>query len=164
MRAQTREYLERFLKEHKGIKKILDIGSYEAGGGNIRDIVADYDYLGIDMREGPGVDRVINGHDLKEHFKEGEFDLVLCFDTFEHDDAWWETLENMKWVTKKGGWMMIGAPSRHCPEHDHPHDFWRFMPQAFNVWFKDFKNAEVIVDKNEQSQMEDEVYGWGQKA
>lgn len=163
MRTQTREYLEKFLKEHEGIKTILDIGSYEAGGGTIRDLVAGYDYLGIDMRKGEGVDRVINGHDLKDHFEEGSFDLVLCFDTFEHDDAWWITLENMKWVVKRGGWIMIGAPSRYCPEHDHPHDYWRFMPQAANVWFDGLKNVEVVVDKGSNTDMEDEIYGWGQK-
>lgn len=56
---------------------------------------------------------------------------------------------------------MLGAPSRYCPEHNHPQDYWRFMPQSVEVWFKDFKNTEHIIDRN--GEFEDEIYAWGQK-
>lgn len=160
MRQQSRDYLANFLKDHK-VGKVLDVGSLSTeNGAHLRDILGKYDYTGVDMRKGDNVDIVMNGHDLSKNFGE-EFDLVVCFDTFEHDDAWWLTLEEMKKVLKPGGWLFIGAPSRYCPEHNHPNDYWRFMPQSFDVWFKDFTNTETIVDKN--GVFEDEIYGWGQK-
>lgn len=162
MRHQTREYLDKFLETHS-IKRVLDVGSLATeNGAHVKDIFERHGvgYVGVDMREGDNVDVVLNGHELSKRFSD-EFDMVVCFDTFEHDDAWWLTLVEMKKVLKPSGWMMIGAPSRYCPEHNHPQDYWRFMPQSVDVWFKGFENVEHIVDKN--GEFEDEIYAWGQK-
>lgn len=164
MRSQTRDYLKKLLDNHPEIHTCLDVGSMEAGGGRIRDLFEGKEYLGIDMRNGDGVDRVINAHDLSLYFPEESFDLVTCFDTFEHDTAFWLTLAEMKRVVKKGGWMMIGVPSRYCPEHNHPGDYWRFMPQSMKLFFEGFTNFDMILDMDgNNANMEDEVYGWGQK-
>lgn len=164
MRTQTREYLQKFLEEHKGIKNLLDVGSLATeNGAHIRDIVEKHGikYWGVDMRQGDNVDLVVNGHELSRKIDKG-WSMVVCFDTFEHDDAFWLTLKEMKKVLKKGGWLMLGFPSRYCPEHNHPQDYWRFMPQSMELMFKGFENFQMIVDKN--NEMEDEIYGWGQKA
>lgn len=164
MRSQSREYLAKFLDSHKDIKNVLDVGSFStANGAHIKDILTtrNIEYTGVDMRDGDNVDVVINGHQLLVKFNEESFDMVICFDTFEHDNKWWLTLEQMIKVLKKGGWLMIGAPSRYCPEHNHPGDYYRFMPQVTEVWFEGMENIETVIDRN--GDMEDEVYGWGQK-
>lgn len=165
MRTQTREYFAKFLETHSKLKStMLDVGSLSTQpGAHIKDIALKYnmDYLGVDMRKGDNVDIILNGHDLSTIDR--QYDLVVSFDTFEHDDAFWLTLEEMKKVLKPGGWMMIGFPSRYCPQHDHPQDYWRFMPHAMEVMFRGFEDFEMIVDKNPESEMEDEIYGWGRK-
>jgi SAM-dependent methyltransferase len=161
MRTQTQQYLEKFLNKHKKLIKCLDVGSMEAGGGAIRHLFQGREYIGVDMRSGPNVDVVLNGHDLLTKFDAETFDLVTCFDTFEHDDAFWLTLEQMKAVLKKGGWLIIGCPSRYCPEHDYPSDYWRFMPKSMKLMLEGFKKIKVIIDMNEN--FEDEVFGWGKK-
>jgi SAM-dependent methyltransferase len=164
MRTQTREYLQKFLETHK-VKSVLDVGSLNVTG-EIRDLFKDgIEFVGLDMRGKAGegnVDIVGNAHDIKDIFPDKKFDLVCCFDTMEHDDKFWETVENLRWVTKPGGWLFIGVPSRFCPEHDHPHDFWRFMPQAMGLFLEGYENIETVVDKGDNGQ-EDEVYGYGQK-
>ena len=161
MRHQSREYLAEFLKD-KSFKKVLEVGSLDVNG-IVKDLfVNGEEYTGSDMRPGGNVDVVVNGHELDTRFDPESFDLVICFDTLEHDDAFWLTVEQMRKVLKPGGWLMIGVPSRYCPEHDHPHDYWRFMPQMMkDVFLKDYLLIETKVDKN--GEFEDEVYGWGQK-
>lgn len=95
MRHQTREYLDKFLESHK-VSTVLDVGSYATeNGAHVKDIFERHGvaYTGCDMREGDNVDVVVNGHELTKVFDKESFDLVTCFDTFEHDDAWWLTLE-----------------------------------------------------------------------
>lgn len=162
MRQQTRQYLTEFLESHKGIKNLLEVGSKDVSG-SIRNIVEkrEIKYTGIDMMEGENVDIVANAHNLCKAVKYKKYDVVVCFDTFEHDNAFWITLDQIKRTVKKGGWMMLGFPSRYCPEHSHPNDYWRFMPQSMDLMFEGWKNYHKIVDKNGDT--EDEIYGWGQR-
>ena len=166
MRHQNKEYLERFLNKHPEIHGVLEVGSLDVNG-SVRDIFASGtygDYLGLDMRDGKNVDIVLNAHDIPTRWTTPTFDLVICFDTLEHDDKFWVTVENMRNIVKEGGWLFVSAPSGACPEHDHPHDYWRFMPQSFNLFFEGFKNVEILKDRDNQNQkVDDEIIGWGQK-
>ena len=146
MRRQTSEYVSKFLGKHK-VEKVLEVGSRDVNG-SIRCLFEDITYLGVDMIKGPNVDIVVNGHNLRTVFDPDYFDAVFCFDTFEHDDAFWLTLEQMKAVLKPGGWLVLGFPGRNCPEHDHPHDYWRFMPQCASVMMKDMKKISTEADEN----------------
>lgn len=127
-----------------------------------------YEYIGLDMRSGKNVDIVADAHRLP--FKKNTFSLVFCVDTIEHDDAFWLTIAEMKRVLKRGGWLIIGAPSRAHNEHKHPYDYWRFMKESFElVLLKGFKNINVKVCYNSNGDylghpVENQIYGWGQKA
>lgn len=164
MRHQTREFVQKFLTAHEGpFRRVLDVGSLDVNG-HIRDLFPE-GYTGIDMMDGPNVDRVINGHELMDHFPKNSFDLVMCFDTFEHDDAFWATHDEMMCVLKPGGYILIGVPGRNHPEHRHPKDYWRFMPQSFEDFFlKGLEDTHMDVQTdNPDHDYEDEIYGWGRK-
>ena len=163
MRHQSGEFLDNFLKRHTDLQTVLDVGSADISG-TIKNYLSGKEYLGVDMVPAPNVDEVVNGHELKDHFKDRKFDLVICFDVFEHDDAFWLTLEGLRYVTKPGGYMMIGVPCRNCPEHNHPADYWRFMPQCVDVFYKGFEDIEHVVQKDDPSHCaEDEIYMVGRK-
>lgn len=162
MRTQTREYLGEFIKD-KEIASVLEVGSLDVNG-TIKDLFPNVRYVGTDMRKGDNVDIIVNGHDLYKKFRSESFDLAICVDTLEHDDKFWETVEQLKRVVKKGGWVFIGVPSRFCPEHDHPHDFWRFMPQGVVSFLDGFIDIESKIDRNKHHlEFEDEIYVWGRK-
>lgn len=165
----TPDFIKKFLKEHPISGRVLDVGSLDVNG-NIRDKFVGFNYLGIDMRPGKNVDVDINAHDLKETFKKGEFDLVVCFDTLEHDDQFWLTIENMKWILKTGGWLLVGTPSINHPIHRHPFDYYRFTSDSFRDFiFKDMDNVfieEQFYNKGNPDfdvNRPDQVMGWGQK-
>jgi SAM-dependent methyltransferase len=43
-------------------------------------------------------------------FPDARFDAVLCNAVLEHDKYFWQTLAEIKRVTKPGGWIVIGVP------------------------------------------------------
>jgi SAM-dependent methyltransferase len=124
MHQSVREFVSRY--PIKG--RILEIGSYDVNG-SVRDLFPDTDYLGIDMREGKGVDRVMNG--AKLDFDDASFDGVLYLETMEHDKTFWLTLAEISRVLKKGGRLIITARGIGFPLHDYPGDYYRFTKQFF---------------------------------
>lgn len=168
MRGQTKDFVDKFKTDKlNGVYHdldVLEVGSLDVSG-NIRGHFKDFrSYTGVDMRDGPNVDTVLNGHELVEHYGEEKFDVVCCFDTMEHDDKFWVTIDQMKRVLKKGGWLLLGAPGSNCPKHDHPNDYWRFFSSAFVSLMEGLNDIYVIeqIDDPNHS-LHDEVYGWGQK-
>jgi SAM-dependent methyltransferase len=97
--------------------KILEIGSYnssEPNGGN-RAIFAGYDYTGVDLTEGPGVDLVASGHEVD--LPSSSFDVTLSTECFEHNPVWGETFANMYRMTEPGGIVIVTCATRGRVEH-----------------------------------------------
>ena len=167
----TLDFVDKFFSKHprfKG-KKVLDVGSLDISG-NPREKFESrgYQYIGCDMRKGANVDVVVNAHELTSKFGEGEFDIVFCVDTLEHDDAFWLTMEQIWKVLRRGGYLILGMPSRAHYEHGHPYDYWRFMRNSFeHVLLKNYKGVFIDVQYHEQEHLnqriENQIYGWGRK-
>lgn len=168
MITTTHDIVRKFLEEHdmKG-KKVLDVGSFNVNGAlDVQFKEAGLEYTGVDMRKGQNVDIVVNGHELSTVFEPHSFDLVVCFDTLEHDDLFWLTLKEMRKILKSGGWLIIGAPSINHPIHQHPKDYYRFTTDSFeDVFFKGMENV-WIEDQYYGDQLKgkpDQVFGYGQQ-
>ena len=167
----TFEFIDKFFIQHprfKG-KKVLDVGSLDVSG-NPREAFEKrgFTYIGSDISEGPNVDVVINGHALHEKFKAGEFDLVFCVDTLEHDEAFWITIKQIYRLLRRNGYLILGMPGRAHYLHRHPYDYWRFMPDSFEkVLLAKYRNIFVEVKYHETNHLnqniENEIYGWGRK-
>lgn len=108
---------------------ILEVGSYNENG-SVREIFGQECYVGIDMRGGPGVDHVINAHDLDRYFKPATFDVVVCAEMLEHDDRFWVSMKKMGHVLKRDGILIVTTRGNGFPLHAYPDDFYRFMPSA----------------------------------
>ena len=172
MTGMTPWFLSKLLEEHKGFKDILEVGALDVSKvGDLKDYInrawPNANYLQTDMQNGDNIDVVVNAHNLLEYFGSEKFDLVLSFDMFEHDDQFWVSWENMNAVCKKGGYLVLIAPSRHTPLHEHPSDYWRFMKPAFeNIFFKDLEDVYIHVFYPQEipnSEEENSIAGWGRK-
>jgi SAM-dependent methyltransferase len=110
------------------MKSILEIGSLDVNG-TVRDFQPEGSkWTGVDLEEGAGVDLVIlPGAALP--FPDKSFDLTMASSVFEHDAAFWVTLEEMVRVTKDDGVIYINAPSNGVV-HRYPIDCFRFYPDA----------------------------------
>lgn len=157
MNIATQQFIQRAIWElsiNRG--RVLECGSLNVNG-SVREFFKVDEYIGTDMRAGPGVDIVINTHNLDQMFKPEEFDFVICCDMFEHDNAFWISIEQMKSVLKKEGWLVLVAAGFGFGTHNYPKDYWRFNDQSFGeVFFGDMKNVHAGNYGNL-------AMGWGQK-
>ena len=109
--------------------KILDIGSYDSSGDsfNYRSIFNEdtYEYVGMDLKEGPNVDLVVSDVYLWDEIPDESFDLVISGQAFEHMEFFWKAIVEITRVLKNGGYCCIIAPSS-GPVHKNPVDCFRF--------------------------------------
>jgi SAM-dependent methyltransferase len=95
--------------------KILEIGSYDVNGSVRSLFAAAGEYVGVDLREGPGVDLIGFGHQIDG--PDGSYDVTLSSECFEHDPRWRETFANMVRMTRPGGLVAFSCASVGRPEH-----------------------------------------------
>jgi len=142
------DYVRKFHREHPEVQNVLDVGGYNVNG-SVKDIMQGVNVFATDMREGPGVDLAINGHDLLSKFEENSFDLVTCCETLEHDVLFWVTVENMRKLVKPGGWLLVTAPGVYFFEHDYPSDYYRFTEAVFRDYiFREWQEVDVWLYKD----------------
>jgi SAM-dependent methyltransferase len=102
----------------------LEVGSLDVNGSVRRHFAGDY--VGVDMRDGPGVDIVGTADALP--FPDGAFDVVVSTEMLEHDPSPWLSLAEMRRVLRPGGHLLLTTRGNGFGEHHEPDDFWRFMP------------------------------------
>jgi SAM-dependent methyltransferase len=118
-------------------KAVLEVGSLNVNG-SLRSYVEGLrprSYDGIDIQEGPGVDRVADICALKTT---EPFDLIICTEMLEHAPDWRAAIRNMKAALKPGGWLLLTTRSVGFPFHEYPGDHWRFSTADMGRIFADF--------------------------
>jgi SAM-dependent methyltransferase len=152
--------------------RVLDIGSLDINGNN-RYAFNDYEYIGIDIGEGPNVDIVIRGHEYKD---EKLFDVIISTECFEHDEFWDLTIKNGINLLKSNGLFIFTCATTGRLEHGtrktSPSDS-PFTSQLMNDYYmnleeKDIRNKidiEKFFSKYEfkTNQNPFDLYFWGIK-
>ena len=121
----TLDWISRMNKEY-GIRpaKVLDVGSYDYNG-NPRSLFPDSEYIGIDVKEGPNVDIVMDARKVIYEYGTRVFDAVLCLYVFEHIPRIYPVSHSTYFVLKTGGYFYLSVPDFGYPYHQAP-DYWRF--------------------------------------
>ena len=113
---------------------------WQEGFADLRPLFPGKEYIGADMREGPGVDKILDLHhiDLPAEC----VGTVLCLETLEHVEYPHRALEEIHRVLEPDGIAVISS-LMDFPIHDHPHDYWRFTPEAFRSLLKPFADSFI---------------------
>jgi SAM-dependent methyltransferase len=124
---------------------ILEIGSYQVAGqeaiGDLRSLFPGRDYLGLDMRPGPGVDLVGNVEALD--LPDASVGTVLAFSTFEHVKHFWRGFDEVRRVLRPDGVFVLSVPfNLHL--HGYPSDYWRFTAEALEVLLADHYPSRLL--------------------
>jgi len=129
--------------------RVLDIGSLDVNG-TTRGLFANAtQYVGLDIREGRGVDTVGSSHNLRLRFGFHAFDTVACTEMLEHDSDPHATMSEVARVLIPGGHCLFtarGICEAQCQDctcgrphgfgmHGEPNDYWRFTAQTFPMLF-----------------------------
>jgi SAM-dependent methyltransferase len=123
---------------------ILEIGAYQVAGqeevADLRTLFPGREYLGVDMRAGPGVDCVANVEDLPQ--ADASIGTILSFNTFEHVRRFWRGFAELRRVLRPDGVLIVSCPF-HFHIHNFPHDYWRFTPAAFEFLLEDYPSKII---------------------
>lgn len=118
-----------FMESRESVS-ILDVGGTNVNGSykdffdapNVR-------FLAADIAAGPGVDLVLDDP-YTIPVPDGEFDIVISGQVFEHCEFFWLAFQEMVRVLKPDGVIILIAPST-GPIHRYPVDCYRFYPDAY---------------------------------
>jgi len=145
MRKQVSDYAEKILKSwKKDPGTVLDIGSMDVNG-TLRPIFEKegWKYVGVDMAPGKNVDEVVDSEALSSAFPADHFDCIVSAEMIEHANDPIRCVDEMVKILKPGGLLILTAAGNGFPEHRHPVDCWRPLPDGMKFMLKDLENVEV---------------------
>lgn len=93
--------------------RVLEFGSYDVNGTSKRFFEEPAAYVGVDWREGQGVDIVSLFHEFK--WGGDPFDVFICCNTLEHDPHWQESLAAGFAALRSGGLFIFTVPWGYPP-------------------------------------------------
>ena len=117
-----------------GRLRVVEVGSRRVNiqAHTHRELFASYDceYIGVDIADGPNVDRVMT-RPYRIPLRSNAADVVLSGQAFEHIPFMWVSMSEIARVLKPNGHGLITVPSR---GHRHGiQDCWRFYPDGMRA-------------------------------
>lgn len=110
---------------------VYEFGSYQVEGqveyADLRSLFPGKEYVGCDMRPGPGVDRVEDVSAIS--LSDRSAGTVLCIETFEHVFEVRRAFDEVYRILKPGGLFVITSPLN-FRIHGYPDDYWRMTPNC----------------------------------
>jgi len=150
MAAFRRDHLE--ARRHEALL-IVDLGSRDVNG-SYRSLFAEptWHYKGVDLAPGKNVDLVLrNAYDWRE-LKTASADVVICGQTLEHTEFFWETMLEIARVLKPHGLCCIIVPSS-GPQHFFPTDCWRIFPDGLRAMAR-YAGLEAVEARTQWEDLE----------
>lgn len=139
MRESVKELVQIVVNTLPIGEPIYEFGSLQVaeqeGWADLRPYFPGKEYVGCDMREGPGVDKVMDLHSVD--LPSESVGTILSVDTFEHVEYPHKAMTEIHRVLRPGGIAVITSVLN-FPIHEYPHDYWRFTPDAFRSLLKQF--------------------------
>jgi SAM-dependent methyltransferase len=131
MHAKIRSFVAAVAESFPTTGPVYEFGSYivpgQEGIGDLRSLFPQRNYVGCDMREGPGVDRVEDLGQLT--IASDSLPMILCVETLEHVFELRRAVDELMRVLAPGGLLAISVPFNHRL-HNHPDDYWRISPSC----------------------------------
>ncbi|HUY90157.1 MAG TPA: methyltransferase domain-containing protein [Pirellulales bacterium] len=163
MRGNVRAFVRLAAESFTLRGPIFEFGSYQVAGqeaeADLRPCFPGYDYVGCDLRFGPGVDRVEDLADLS--LPDNSVPTIICVETLEHVFEARKAAAEMVRVLQPGGMLLVAAPlDFHI--HDHPSDYWRLTPSCLERLLSPLDG--VLVGWQGSDKFPHTVFGIGCKA
>ena len=148
MRPSVKEFVIKCSLNLPIAEPIYEFGSYQVPGhdgyADLRPYFAGKKYVGADIRDGDGVDVLMDMCDTG--LPSDSVGTLLILDTLEHVEYLRKAMDEMYRILKPDGIIIISSVM-HCPIHDN-HDYWRFTPEGFESLLKPFASCFVKTEGN----------------
>ena len=140
MRDHTRAFCRTVAETFECPTPIYEFGSYQVEGQtdliDLRGFFTGREYVGCDMRPGPGVDRVEDVTRIS--LPDESVGTILCIETFEHVFEVHRGFDEVFRVLKPGGLFVITSPF-YFHIHGYPDDYWRMTPSCLKRWMSRYE-------------------------
>ena len=151
MRELVKEFVQ-IVSEIIPIKEpIVEFGSLQVQGqegyADLRPFFQGKKYIGADIQKGPGVDCILNLHEID--LPSESVGTVLIMETLEHVEFPRKAILEINRILKPDGVLVISSVMN-FPIHNYPHDYWRFTPQGFKSLLQIFPCFIVDFAGNEK--------------
>jgi SAM-dependent methyltransferase len=124
---------------------VVEIGSfYPAGYGersDLRPVFAPREFIGCDVREGPGVDRLEDAQALG--FPDGAVGTILMFELLEHLPRPHQAVAEARRVLAPDGLLVLSVPFD-FRLHAFPIDYWRFTASGIALLLSEFEDCVIF--------------------
>jgi SAM-dependent methyltransferase len=144
LRESIRQFVQIVSETLPVQEPIYEFGALQLPGfeefANLRPFFRGKSYGGCDMREGRGVDKVQNLHDID--VPDESVGTVITLDTLEHVEFPHKALSEIYRILKPGG-MVVLSTVLDFRIHDSPADYWRFTPDGLRSVMKPFSSVFI---------------------
>lgn len=144
MHPEIDSFISRVKKEHPSYfenSDVLEVGSQNING-SVRRHFTNCDYLGIDLGEAPGVDKVV---DIVDYNAPEVHKVVISSEMLEHCKHWQLALEKMYKSLAPGGLLILtcAGPARqeHGTNNHTPQDSKFTLDHYRNISLEDFRSV-----------------------
>lgn len=162
MRFCIKHFVRLCSEELPILDPIYEFGSFQVPSqeifADLRPFFPGHTYIGCDMRQGPGVDQILNLHDID--LPDETAGSILSLDTLEHVEYPRKAMEECYRILKPNGVCVISSVLD-FPIHDYPSDYWRFTPEGFKSLLQAFDT--VLVESLGKPEFPHTVVGVGVK-
>lgn len=144
MRDNVKAFVRDVVELFEAPEPVYEFGSLQVAGqegyADLRPLFPEKAYVGCDLRQGIGVDRI---EDLMRlSLDDGTVGTVLILDTLEHVENCHVAMQEVHRIVKPEGVVAISSVML-FPIHEYPSDYWRFTPEAFRLLLRPFQTALV---------------------
>lgn len=144
-----RNYLERILKKEPHQGPVLEIGAGTQTNW-YKPLLHGLEYFTLDLEEQPGVklDYILDVCNMRT-LKDSSFNTIIMMETLEHVYNPFFAFKEVSRVLKQGGLFVCSTVS--CwPQHSHPKDYWRVLPDGFRYLCEQagLKCIDVVMEPN----------------
>jgi len=144
MRESIKQFVRICAKTLPISEPVYEFGALQVPGqegfADLRPFFPGKKYVGADLRNGPGVDVILDLHHID--LPSESVGTVLILDTLEHVEYPRKAIENVHKILNQNGILVITSVMN-FPIHDYPYDYWRFTPEAFRSLLKPFSFSFV---------------------
>jgi hypothetical protein len=124
--------------------RVLEIGSRNVTGANLRSCFSNADYVGFDFYAGENVDVVGDAHKLSTYFSgEEKFDLIFSSAVFEHLHMPWVVAVEIQKLLKVGGYVFVETHFSFS-SHERPWNFFQFSDMGLRALFNDALGFDLV--------------------
>ena len=142
MRQSSKEFVGICAKTLLIREPIYEFGSLQVPGqegySDLRVFFPRKSYVGSDVRQGKGVDVILDLENID--LPDNSVETALCVDTLEHVECPWKAIEELHRVTR--GIVIIVVPF-FFRIHNYPKDYWRFTLDCLRGLLRPFESFYV---------------------